>query len=156
MQDLANLWFSFRGRASRSDYWVRFVFLSLVLLIVAYFADAFAGTEGAIILVWQVAMLWPAFAVGVKRFHDRGKSGRSFVYLECALLALALLATFAATPVKMAQDDGVQPPSLYVGIMFASTIAACLLLIYLIVALGIRKGMAGPNQYGPDPSGASA
>ncbi|MDB5368391.1 MAG: hypothetical protein JWM77_4318 [Rhodospirillales bacterium] len=156
MQNLPKLWFSFQGRASRSDYWVRFVFLSLVLLIVAYFADAFAGTEGTIIMVWQVAILWPAFAVGVKRFHDRGKSGRSFVYLECALLALMLVATFAAAPVKLAQESGMQPPSLYVSVMFAATLASLVLLIYLIVALGIRKGVTGPNQYGPDPLGASA
>ena len=154
MQNLTKLWFSFQGRASRSDYWVRFVFLSLVLLIVACFADAFAGTKGAIVMVWQAAMLWPAFAVGVKRFHDRGKSGRSVVYLGCALLALGLVATFAAAPVELAQESGMQPPPLYVGVMFAATLAAGVLFIYLIVALGLRKGMTGPNQYGPDPAGA--
>jgi uncharacterized membrane protein YhaH (DUF805 family) len=151
MQTLPQLWFSFQGRASRRDYWVRFVFLSIVVTIIAYLVDGIANAGGLILVIWQLIFLWPTFALGVKRYHDRGKSGRSFVFLECALLALCTVAAIASFPVARAQAAGAQPPSLYVGIMFTATFAIIVLAVYLLVAIGVRKGEAGPNRYGPDP-----
>lgn len=76
------LWFSFTGRATRFDYWVRYTIPYLVGLFVATFLDDVigtgnppTGTGGIIAALFIVAMIWPALAVGVKRCHDRDRSG---------------------------------------------------------------------------------
>jgi uncharacterized membrane protein YhaH (DUF805 family) len=151
MQGLGRLWFSFQGRASRSDFWVRFVFLAIVTMIVAYLVDAATNASGLLVDLWQLVLLWPTFALGVKRFHDRDRSGRGFVFLELAQLALLLVAVAAAATIEQARLAGYQPPALYAVLMFAASIAMLALAIYLLVVVGFRKGTPGPNRFGPDP-----
>lgn len=75
------LWFSFNGRATRFDYWVRAAIPYGVGLFVAMFLDGALGTGdpasgvGAIMVIYIFAAIWPSIAVGVKRCHDRGRSG---------------------------------------------------------------------------------
>ncbi len=76
------LWFSFTGRATRFDYWVRLVVPYLVGLFVAAFLDALLGTGdpetgngGIFTILFVLAAIWPQLAVGAKRCHDRGRSG---------------------------------------------------------------------------------
>ncbi|GIL39397.1 DUF805 domain-containing protein [Roseiterribacter gracilis] len=151
MLTIPQLWLSFQGRASRQDFWVRFVFLTLVLFIFGYLADGMLGAGGMLVALLQLALLWPTFAVGVKRYHDRGKPGRAIVYLMSLFLALSLVATFAAPPVQRAQDAGLQPPVLYATVLVFASFASIGLFVYLLVVLGARKGEPGPNRYGPDP-----
>ena len=76
------LWFSFTGRATRIDYWVRYTIPYLVGGVIAAFLDDMLGTAnpdtgggGVITLLYVVAAIWPSLAVGVKRCHDRDRSG---------------------------------------------------------------------------------
>jgi uncharacterized membrane protein YhaH (DUF805 family) len=148
-QRISKLWLSFQGRASRSDFWGFFVVPSIVALLSAYVLDVLLTARGVLFVLCQLALVWPSFAVGVKRYHDRGKAARSFVFLQCALLALLVVGTVASVPVGLATMAQQQPSSLYVGVMFAATIASLVLGLYLLVALGFRKGDTGPNQFGP-------
>lgn len=64
---------SFEGRLPRKAYWI----YSLVVMIPAYMVAAILmrfihPTVGAIA---YLAVIYPLVAIGVKRWHDRGKSG---------------------------------------------------------------------------------
>ena len=82
------LFFSFQGRISRMNWWVGLILLSVILGVVG-FIFGFVGAmisppgpngepSGLILaltgLIYLVA-LWPSLAIGIKRFHDRNKSG---------------------------------------------------------------------------------
>lgn len=78
------LLFSFAGRATRFDYWVRFSIPSTIIAALAYaislgaaglMAGSTAGSPLIFYYLVAVATIWPALAVGAKRCHDRDKSG---------------------------------------------------------------------------------
>jgi len=77
----SQLWFSPDGRATRFDYWVRYTVLYVIGFIVAGMLDTMLGTAGpyggggVITLLYVVAGIWPSIAVGIKRCHDRDRSG---------------------------------------------------------------------------------
>lgn len=72
--------FSFQGRASRQQYWLyslACVFASLAIAgidVVTGLYDPESGF-GMLGALFALATLWPNLAVGVKRWHDRDKSG---------------------------------------------------------------------------------
>jgi uncharacterized membrane protein YhaH (DUF805 family) len=121
-------WLSFRGRATRREYWVRtllamlvFFLSGIVLLLAAGIAvpwlDAHLGLARrmtalsvlavfALLLLDMVFYVWVLLAVSVRRLHDLGYSGKAgFCSLRVSLQA------------------------------------------------GYARGTAGPNAYGPDPLG---
>lgn len=71
---------SFKGRISRSQYWLQFTLPYILILCLATFIDvAMAGgkhqTVGLFtVLVWLLS-IWPSFAVAAKRCHDHDRSG---------------------------------------------------------------------------------
>ena len=111
---------TFEGRASRSEYWW-FVLFSAVLGAIPAL-DAIAG----------IVLFIPGMAVCCRRLHDRGKSG----WMQAGPLGLVLLGFFSA-----AAFGG----SVF---MVITMILAPLCMIWLFVECA-RKGMPGPNQYGP-------
>ncbi len=67
------------GRAPRSAYWYWFLFLILGG-IVAGIMDSIGGLgsiggNGALSSIFELATLIPSITLGVRRFHDLGKSG---------------------------------------------------------------------------------
>ena len=63
------LFFSFEGRINRQRFWLAAVALLAVNVIaVAVFPPVLTG-------LIQLALLYPSFAVSVKRCHDRSRSG---------------------------------------------------------------------------------
>ena len=84
--DLSNAFFSYRGRLRRRDFWLYSLFL---WLITSAFLALFGGDGDGMSLLrpyrfdgagligfaaWLV-VLYATFAVQVKRWHDRNKSG---------------------------------------------------------------------------------
>jgi len=74
---LSRALFSFRGRLSRRDYWLKGF---LVLLPIGIFNNILAygvDTDGARVLamIIGVGSLWPGLALLVKRLHDHNRSG---------------------------------------------------------------------------------
>jgi uncharacterized membrane protein YhaH (DUF805 family) len=70
-----HLLFSFKGRASRSQYWT-VVAITFPLLLLGAIADGAVGSEplegpGALFLF---LVPWPFLAICAKRWHDRDKS----------------------------------------------------------------------------------
>ena len=74
MPDLGWLYFSLRGRCTRMEFWLLHVvpFVLIGLIVRAVTVDT--PMEQAAWRVLILALLWPSFAVQVKRWHDVNKS----------------------------------------------------------------------------------
>lgn len=78
---MVELWFSFQGRATRSDYWLRWILPVIAISIVLSIADVVIGTFdggsgfGLLSGLFSLITIWPSFAVSIKRLHDRDQSG---------------------------------------------------------------------------------
>src|SRR5262245_30571961 len=76
MNGLLSVLFSFDGRINRAKFWGAEILVTIVAVVVMLIAQAGGNGGGVIILVILVPlMIWTGLAVGVKRFHDRDKSG---------------------------------------------------------------------------------
>ena len=70
----------FSGRARRKEYWMFFLF-NIIIAAVLGFIEGLIGTNasqnGQSILgtIYQLAILIPSIAVGVRRMHDTDHSG---------------------------------------------------------------------------------
>lgn len=75
------LLFAVEGRATRFDYWMRWVLPYFIGAIIAAVLDDVLGTVnpagglGVIMVIYFIAAIWPNLAVSIKRCHDRGRSG---------------------------------------------------------------------------------
>jgi uncharacterized membrane protein YhaH (DUF805 family) len=85
--------FTFNGRLNRAKFWLILIvtdismFVLLGILVAATGGSMTMGADGSmpamgggvignlVALVIVVAAVWIGLAVGIKRFHDRGKSG---------------------------------------------------------------------------------
>ena len=144
--------FSFNGRINRGKYWLA------VLIYVAVWTSFVAGSlvwlggldidnllsfAGAGLTIWFVgfilfiALAWSGLAVGVKRLHDRDKSGW---WILLFWLGPGLLGGWQTTAPNM---DG----------SFMLSLAAGAIAIWAFVELGCLRGTPGPNRFGPDPLG---
>lgn len=67
---------NFRGRSARSEYWYWILF-AVILSAIAQFVDYLIGGSrfGALSVLVGLALILPDIAVGVRRLHDRDKSG---------------------------------------------------------------------------------
>jgi uncharacterized membrane protein YhaH (DUF805 family) len=87
---MMDLFFSFNGRINRAKFWLGNVALWVVYVILMLIggggmmmsmdpnappSGAGMGVMGIVVLIIYIAMIWPALAIGIKRWHDRDKSG---------------------------------------------------------------------------------
>jgi uncharacterized membrane protein YhaH (DUF805 family) len=153
--DWTTLLFSFHGRINRGKYWlaVLIYMVAWVVFIAAIFMwlggldtanlFSFAGTG---LLIWLIGLIlfvagiWSGLAVGIKRLHDRDKSGWWILLFWLGPSVLSGWQT--ATP--------------DLGGGFILSLAAIAIGIWAFVELGCLRGTPGPNQYGPDPLGNPA
>lgn len=73
---------TFSGRARRQEYWWFFLFTLLVYIGLSIIDAVFVGAErvaemgfGPLTAIATLAFLVPSIAVGIRRLHDRDKSG---------------------------------------------------------------------------------
>jgi uncharacterized membrane protein YhaH (DUF805 family) len=147
-----SLLFSFNGRINRGKYWlVGLVFIVVWMVFGAAMLSWLGGINpdnlfslaggalgfwaGAFVLV--VAGSWAALATGVKRLHDRDRSGW---WMLLIWFGPSVLGSATST-----MPDG----SAAAG--FVLSIAGFAIAVWGFVELGCLRGTAGPNQYGPDP-----
>lgn len=121
--------FSFNGRISRSEYWLKgfpIIFIAamlvqLPLMMMAKSADESSAQASppslpivlGLIAVWLV-LVWSSFAVLMKRWHDRDRSGWLLILMFIPL----------------------------VNILFN---------LWMMIEVWFLKGTDGSNKYGPDP-----
>lgn len=88
---MKDLFFSFEGRINRAKFWLGNVILWAVYVVLMLLggggimmsmdpnapqaASGGMGVMGIVVLIIYIATIWPALAIGVKRWHDRDKSG---------------------------------------------------------------------------------
>ena len=86
---MTNLLFGFQGRTNRAKFWLvalaLFVIETIVLAVLcggAMMSDdpqqalaALGPVAGIVLVIFGLAVTWITIAVGIKRFHDRNKSG---------------------------------------------------------------------------------
>jgi len=78
--DFKEIYISFDGRFNRAKYWLAYLPLLLISLTATY-ADFLTGSLdtqtgiGPISAVASIILLWPSISLGVKRCHDRDRSG---------------------------------------------------------------------------------
>ena len=155
MGSLTTLLFTYSGRVNRAKYWLAVaIYLAITILLIAVGLIMFGGsllsigdeatddivvgllTRGIgftlIVFVVYIPMVVSGFMVGIKRLHDRDKSGwwlLLFYVLPGLLNAIG--------------------ESLAAGWIFS--LASFAISIWALVELGFLRGTDGPNRYGPDP-----
>lgn len=143
MTDIFTAWFAFRGRIGRSQYWSLTGLYLMVLIVglIAFIAIGIvvhAGAGDAITLAmvpigiaFVLAMAVAIAGVGIRRLHDRGRSGYWLLLYYCVPLWASRHAGFDAAGLVC----------LVVTIGVAS---------WAFVDLGVLRGDAASNSFGPD------
>jgi uncharacterized membrane protein YhaH (DUF805 family) len=135
------LYNSFEGRIGRKTFWIAVAALSVAEIVVHFVAEQIQGDRLSAII--DVAFVYPEFALAVKRAHDRNMP---LVFLIAFFTASAFLDLLTVLEMTGTDDE---PSSVSVLVAVPFTILA----LFLLVELGFRRGIPGPNQYGPDPLG---
>jgi uncharacterized membrane protein YhaH (DUF805 family) len=159
-----NLFFGFSGRINRGKYWLALVvwFLIWIIAVLAFLLGGLAIlganlTEGAlpspqdteaflhlirdygvlflVILTFVIITWFSGVAIGVKRLHDRDRSGWWILVFYFGPGVLAGL---------QASTEG-DIASLVLGL------ATFVVSIWGLIELGFLRGTSGPNRFGPDP-----
>src|ERR1051326_6364233 len=98
--DLTTLLFSFQGRINRAKYWLGVLIYFGVAIILALLGFLMGHLPGVGILytiiaaVVYIAMLVSGIAVGIKRLHDRAKSGWWLLVFYVLPTVIMLIGTF--------------------------------------------------------------
>lgn len=148
--DWTTLFFSFRGRINRAKYWLVGLIYVAAWMVFTVLAIAWLGGvdpeqlfrfAGGALLIWLIAIAlglagtWSGLATGIKRLHDRDKSGW---WILLFWFGPSLLGGSNQTM----EDSPVSLVLALIGLGIA---------IWGFVELGCLRGTRGPNQYGPDP-----
>ena len=157
--DFRYLYTSFDGRINRKPFWLASLVMMaaaivLSLVIVAPVA-VISPVLGALLSVLiSLALLYPGVALGVKRLHDRGKSGK----LMAVFLAPSLILQFGQLLGVTGSEQviGGEPVYLPNALGWLLIVVSLGVAIWALVELGILKGTQGPNAYGPDPLAGTA
>ena len=138
--DVGALFFKFDGRINRSQFWIAtliFVVVYVALVAIGYLTGqgmVFQMVNGMLSIVIFITML----AVGIKRLHDRNKSGWYMLLFYVApgiLTALGIALSMTAGTVATAM-----------------ALAAIVIGVWGLIELGFLRGSIGSNQYGADPN----
>lgn len=137
--DFKTLLFTYNGRINRAQYWtavVIYIAAMVVLGLISYLIGM-AMLFFILAVIVYIPMIVSGVMVGIKRLHDRDKSGWWLLvfYLLPAVLSWAGLA---------------------IGANFIFSLASFAVSIWGLVELGFLRGTPGPNQYGPDPLATQA
>ena len=73
---MKELLFSFQGRVPRRVYWGVGIVSVVIYMVLAGGLSAISPEAGGVVaVILYIPLIWISLAVGVKRWHDRGKSG---------------------------------------------------------------------------------
>lgn len=132
-------WFSFRGRATRRQYW-----RALLVLITISFALSLLGMIPAgqlIALPFSIAANVAQWAVVTRRLHDLGRSG----WWQVPAMALGMAAVLQVVSLG---PDGVETnPG-----MATAMLGAMILSLAFVVVIGLVRGDPGRNRFGDPPA----
>lgn len=111
----------FSGRASRSEYWWYALFQGVIAIVIAVIEGgtttvttvdglSAAYAAGPVGSVWALVNLIPSIAIGVRRLHDKDRSGWWLLIIFIPLVgALVLLYWFVTRGSESANRFGPDP-----------------------------------------------
>lgn len=140
--NFAQLLFSFTGRINRAKFWLAALVYLVVFFGVMALVTVTASSMNVIYgtaLALYIPIVISGVAVGIKRLHDRDKSGWWVLVFYGAPL---LLSSFSYL-VLGDDDTGMLSQILMYG-SFAIN-------IWALIELGCLRGTIGANRYGSDP-----
>ncbi len=147
------LFTSFKGRISRSDFWLGFLGLAVVSVVVGLtlFAALSQGLASKIIqLLVLGVVLYVWAAVITKRLHDRGKSAIPYAII---FLAPGFVSSFMKifmigyTPIDIGGAEIAMPGQGALIVTYISIAVG----IWMLVELGFLKGSDETNRFGQSP-----
>jgi len=133
--DITNLLFTFQGRVNRGKFWLT-VLIYFIAMLVAVALGLLVPVIGLILaIVIYVVIAVSGIFVGIKRLHDRDKSGWWLLvfYLVPGVLS------------GVGEASGMQIVVMITGLISLA------IAIWMFVELGCLRGTVGDNQYGSDP-----
>jgi uncharacterized membrane protein YhaH (DUF805 family) len=133
---MLSTWFGFSGRLGRARFWL--VSLANLMLLVLMMAPAMAQgttTTFAILALGAAVIIPSALSAGVRRLHDRDRTGWWVL-------------AFYGTPTAIAAIGGQSGHPNLLGLFSLVSVA---LSIWGLVWLGLLRGTKGPNRFGADP-----
>jgi uncharacterized membrane protein YhaH (DUF805 family) len=143
--DINHLYLTTGGRIGRQSFWIGIIGLiivSIVINVIVGFIFGWAGFATLLIqFIIQLALAYPAYALMAKRFQDRNKPATFAAAIVGINILFSLLALIGLTGAP-----GV--PNMF-GLL--TSFIMVLIGIWVLVELGILRGTAGNNTYGPDP-----
>lgn len=131
---------SLDGRMTRSEFWTASLALSVAVAILGFGLNgiikgmASAWPLWVIPVILQLLILWPGFALTVKRGHDRERS---------AAWTAGFNVFFHVIPLAL-RISGREEGAFWVYVTIG---------IYFLLDYGLLDGTPGPNGYGPSPKG---
>jgi len=136
------LFFKFDGRLNRAPFWIAaliFAVINIALLLLGYVTEQ-SGIFQAVNGMFSIVILISGIAVGIKRLHDRNKSGW---YLLLFYFVPGVLAAASVLVGEFVEDSDI--------IANVLTLLTVALVVWAFVELGCLRGTVGANPYGPDP-----
>jgi uncharacterized membrane protein YhaH (DUF805 family) len=137
--DLVELLTTYQGRINRAKYWIAvlcFIGIGVALGVLGFILGILGSVGGILLIVISIivyiAMMIAGVFVGIKRLHDREKSGW---WLLLFMLAPSVLTALGHM----------------IGLGIVFSLGALAISIWAFVELGCLRGTVGSNQYGPDP-----
>jgi len=140
--DFGYLFTATAGRINRAKWWAGVIIIGIANVILSYILAQIIGTVGWVISA--LVIFYPYYAVGAKRFQDRGRPGSLGLILPVLGLLYNLL--FAAGVINPAEG----------GLYYLFGLLTLAVVIWYFVDLGCLKGASGANEYGADPLGVAA
>jgi uncharacterized membrane protein YhaH (DUF805 family) len=144
--DILALLSTYQGRINRAKYWIAilcYVVIGAALGVLGFILSMLGSLGGYLMIliavVAYIAMIVSGIFIGIKRLHDRGKSGW---WLLVFMLAPGILSALGFA----------------VGgfMVTLCSLASLGITIWMFVELGCLAGTPGTNQYGPDPLAGTA
>ena len=144
MTDMFSSWFAFRGRIGRGRYWSltglyvlalivgMIVFAGLGIVVHAGAGDTITLVMVPIGMAFMLAMSVAIAAIGVRRLHDRGKSGY-------------WLLLYYSVPLWTARHAGLDASGMVYLVVTLGVV------IWAVVDLGVLRGDTESNSFGPSP-----
>lgn len=147
-----SLLFSFEGRINRAKYWLAvlvYVVLSVLLSVVGLAIGADSITFSALNMIIGIGTFISGIAVGVKRLHDRNRTGWWLLLFYVVPGVLVAAATVYGLIAAVSGASGSSIANFGIASFFL--LGAFLVMVWAFVELGCLRGTVGPNRFGPDP-----
>ena len=132
-------YFTFSGRARRSEYWLWVLFACL-----AHVIPLIGWLIGLVIII-------PSLAVTSRRLHDIGKSGwYQLLFFAASAVAWTGFVLFLILGFGALEEENRLPAKFLFSLSTVAAVVAIAVIVILVIWF-VRKGDEGPNKYGPNP-----